>query len=54
MLGSSAVERTTVNRLVAGSIPAQAAREINSAVEFLVYTEAVGGSNPSSPISFYN
>ena len=25
---------------------------INSAVEFLLYTEAVGGSNPSSPISF--
>ena len=23
---------------------------INSAVEFLLYTEAVGGSNPSSPI----
>ena len=23
---------------------------INSAVEFLVYTEAVGGSNPSSPM----
>ena len=50
MLGSSAVERTTVNRLVAGSIPARAARVINSAVEFLLYTEAVGGSNPSSPI----
>jgi hypothetical protein len=39
MLGSSAVERTTVNRLVAGSIPAQAAREINSAVEWLPYKQ---------------
>ena len=39
-------------RSSAGSTPAVPARANNSAVEFLVYTEAVGGSNPSSPISF--
>ena len=50
ILCSSAVEPSTVNRLVPGSNPGGGARANNSAVEFLVYTEAVGGSNPSSPI----
>ena len=49
-LCSSAVEPSTVNRLVASSNLAGGAREINSAVECLVYTEVVTGSNPVSPI----
>ena len=48
-LCSSAVEPSTVNRLVAGSNPAGGAREISSVVEHLVYTEGVTGSNPVSP-----
>lgn len=32
--------------------PADSKRVISSAVEHLVYTEAVGGSNPSSPTIF--
>jgi hypothetical protein len=47
---SSAVERTTVNRLVPGSIPGGGAREINSEVECLLYTQYVTGSIPVSPI----
>ena len=50
MACSSAVERLTVNQVVAGSIPAGPACKINSVVECLVYTEVVGGSNPSSCI----
>jgi hypothetical protein len=49
ILCSSAAEHPTVNRNVLGSNPSGGVRVINSAVEFLVYTEAVGGSNPSSP-----
>ena len=48
---SSVAEPPTVNRLVAGSNPALGVWVISSAVEHLVYTEAVGGSIPSSPIS---
>ena len=50
VLCSSAVEPTTVNRLVAGSNPAGGARVIGAAVAQLLYTQLVGGSNPSSPI----
>ena len=49
-LCSSAVEPSTVNRLVPGSNPGGGVRANNSVVECLVYTEVVGGSNPSSPI----
>ena len=50
ILLSSAVERATVNRLVPGSNPGEGACLNSSAVEHLVYTEAVGGSIPSSSI----
>ena len=63
-LCSSAVEPSTVNRLVAGSNPAGGVgwthlceweylppfRAISAVVAHLLYTERVGGSNPSSPI----
>jgi len=40
--------------LIAGSSPAVPARAINSAVECLLYTEMVTGSNPVSPITPIN
>ena len=40
----------TVNHYVPGSSPGEGAWEISSAVECLVYTEGVTGSNPVSPI----
>ena len=49
-LCSSAVEPSTVNRLVAGSNPAGGVRAISAVVAHLLYTERVGGSNPSSPM----
>ena len=53
ILCSSAVEPTTVNRLVAGSNPAGGVSSNSSAVEHLLYTEIVGGSIPSSSISIF-
>ena len=47
---SSAVERYPSKLDVVGSIPIIRSWAINSAVECLVYTEYVGGSNPSSPM----
>ena len=45
------VERGAVNSVVPGSSPGGPARKNSSAVEHLVYTEAVGGSIPSSCMS---
>ena len=50
MACSSAVERLTVNQVVASSILAGPARAINSAVECAPYKCEVTGSNPVSPI----
>ncbi len=50
MACSSVVELETVNFAVAGSNPAGPASSYSSAVERFVYTENVGGSNPSGSI----
>ncbi len=54
MACSSAVERLTVNQVVASSILAGPASPCSSAVEHLVYTEIVGGSIPSGGIPLIN
>ena len=51
MACSSTAEQGAVNSLVAGSNPATPACKNSSAVEHLVYTEAAGGSIPSSCMS---
>lgn len=50
MACSSMAEQGAVNSLVASSSLATPVCSNNSAVECLLYTERVGGSNPSSSI----
>ena len=48
---STTAVQEAVNFKVTGSNPVGAARVNSSEVEHLLYTEAVGGSIPSSPIN---
>ena len=50
---SSAVERLTVNQVVAGSIPAVPATGCSAAVARLLWEQDVGGSIPLTPTGYF-